>query len=421
MALSIRPTLLLLLALPTSARAGDVSLQLDAGAGFSVKDATATVERLRVDEATGNVSRNGALFVHTTGTNNLFVGAGAGNPATTAVSNSGFGAGTLAATTTGYANSAFGEGALAANETGAQNSAFGPRALFSNTAGDANSAFGAFALYYNVSHSNSAFGSSALGANTAGYANSALGQAALIHNTTGGRNSAVGRAALWNNTTGIWNSAFGTGALRFNTTGSNNIAIGVYAGADQTTGSDNIYLAHAGVAAESGQIRIGTVGTHVQAHVAGIHGRTSAGGIAVLVNASGVLGTTTSSARFKEEVRDMGGDSDLLMQLRPVTFRYREDAVGAEDSRVPQYGLIAEEVAEVAPELVAPDLEGRPYSVKYHELPALLLNELQQAERRNDEQERRIARQDQVIAGLQARLTALERREHDKAREEVTR
>jgi hypothetical protein len=100
----------------------------------------------------------------------------------------------------------------------------------------------------------------------------------------------------------------------------------------------------------------------------------------VLVNASGVLGTTTSSARFKQDVREMGDASDLLM-LRPVTFRYTEDAVGAEESKTPQYGLIAEEVAEVAPELVAPDLEGKPYSVKYHELPALLLNEVQQQER----------------------------------------
>ena len=123
----------------------------------------------------------------------------------------------------------------------------------------------------------------------------------------------------------------------------------------------------------------------------------------MLVNASGTLGTTTSSARFKEDVRDMGAASDLLMKLRPVTFRYREEAVGAAEARTPQYGLIAEEVARVAPELVAPDLEGRPYSVKYHELPALLLNELQ-------EQARTIAAQREVIAGLSGRLAEVERR-----------
>ena len=121
----------------------------------------------------------------------------------------------------------------------------------------------------------------------------------------------------------------------------------------------------------------------------------------MLVNASGKLGTTTSSARFKQDVRDMGDASDVLMKLRPVTFRYREDAVGAEEAKTTQYGLIAEEVAEVAPELVAPDLEGKPYSVKYHELPALLLNEVQ-------EQQRIIEEQQQVIAALSARLDALE-------------
>ncbi|HVH20185.1 MAG TPA: tail fiber domain-containing protein, partial [Myxococcota bacterium] len=123
----------------------------------------------------------------------------------------------------------------------------------------------------------------------------------------------------------------------------------------------------------------------------------SAGGIGVLVNASGVLGTTTSSARFKQDVRDMGDASDLLMRLRPVTFRYTEDAVGADEARTPQYGLIAEEVAAVAPELVAPDLDGKPYSVKYHELPALLLNEVQ-------EQEREIAELKAQMAQLQLQL-----------------
>ena len=128
---------------------------------------------------------------------------------------------------------------------------------------------------------------------------------------------------------------------------------------------------------------------------------TSAGGVAVFVNGSGLLGTITSSARFKEDVRDMGGASDVLMKLRPVTFRYRAEAVGAQESKTTQYGLIAEEVAEVAPELVAPDLEGKPYSVKYHELPPLLLNEVQAQRRINEEQR-------QVIAALSARLDALE-------------
>jgi hypothetical protein len=208
------------------------------------------------------------------------------------------------------------------------------------------------------------------------------------------------------NTTGSDNAALGRGALYTNTAVSRNVAIGSNAGSGQTTGNDNIYLASTGVAAESGQVKIGTVGTHTGTTIAGISGATSTSGVAVLVNASGKLGTTTSSARFKQDVRDMGEASDVLMKLRPVTFRYREDAVGAEDSKMTQYGLIAEEVAQVAPELVAPDLEGKPYSVKYHELPALLLNELQQTERTVDAQRRQIAAQNARIERLERALAA---------------
>jgi len=164
------------------------------------------------------------------------------------------------------------------------------------------------------------------------------------------------------------------------------------------------------VAGESGQIKIGTVGTHTQATIAGIHDNTSVDGVAVLVNAEGVLGTIPSSARFKQDVREMGETSDVLMKLRPVTFRYREEAVGAEEAKTKQYGLIAEEVAEVAPELVAPDAEGKPYSVKYHELPALLVNEVQKQERTIENQASVIEAQQQEIAALTTRLAQLEAR-----------
>ncbi len=446
------------------ARAADVSVKLDAGSGFSVQNSTATIERLRVDEATGNISRNGALFVHTTGVSNTFVGAGAGNTSTTGSGynsafgidalhdnttgygnsafgrltlasntvgnlNTGFGLQALYTNTTGNLNSAFGSGALVSNSTGSSNAAFGNRALFANSTGYANSAVGATALRANTTgydntaigagalYSNGAgnknaavgrdslrsntagvqmatLGAASLRANTTGGGNSAVGFAALYTNTTGGQHSAVGQNALRSNTTGIQNSVIGAGALYNNTTGSRNAALGKDAGINQTTGSDNIYLVNAGVAGESGRIKIGTVGTHTQATIAGIHGSTSSGGIAVLVNASGTLGTTTSSARFKQNVHDMADASELVMKLRPVVFHYREDAVGAEEAKETQYGLIAEEVAQVAPELVAPDLEGKPYSVKYHVLPALLLNEVQKQERR--------------IATLASRLAAIE-------------
>jgi hypothetical protein len=348
-----------LLAPASPAGAGDVTLTLPAGEGFSVRDNTGAVERLRVDESTGNVSRNGALFVHTTGTANTFVGAGAGNLGTTGALNTAVGVNALSDDTTGGSNSAFGRDALRNNTLGSRNSAFGEGVLVVNTTGTSNSAFGSGALQENTDDHNSAFGFDALRDNTTGFDNSAVGSEALSNNTTGARN----------------------------------VAVGANAGDLQTTGNDNVYLANRGVAGENGQIKIGTAITHTRVTVAGIHGSTSSAGVAVLVNASGVLGTSPSSARFKQDVRDMGEASDVLERLRPVVFRYREE--GIEGGGI-EYGLIAEEVAEVAPELVSPDLEGRPYSVRYHVLPALLLNELQEQQR--------------TIDALLARVAELERR-----------
>jgi hypothetical protein len=428
---------LALVTLASGARAGDVEVQLDSGAGFAVKNAIATVERLRVDEATGNISRNGALLVHTTGGfDSLFVGSG-GGLSNTGWGNVAVGARSLSYNTTGIANAAFGRRALHYNTTGTLNTAVGEAALYHNTTGDANSAMGNWALLMNTSgventavgrtalaqnttgtrnvavgnsalyqsnaSGNTAVGMLALTSNTVGFSNNALGYSSLLFNTAGSYNVAIGNSALFFNTTASRNTAVGDRAL-LNTIGHRNVAVGSSAGANQTTGSDNLYLANLGVAAEFGQIRIGTVGTHTGATIAGISGATSAGGIAVLVNASGKLGTTTSSARFKEDVRDMGAASDVLMKLRSVVFRYREGVVGAEDAKTTQYGLIAEEVAEVAPELVAPDLEGRPYSVKYHELPALLVNEVQAQRRRNEEQQRLIAAQNARIERLERAL-----------------
>ncbi|HEX5065378.1 MAG TPA: tail fiber domain-containing protein [Myxococcota bacterium] len=447
--------LLAALFVSSAVHAADVTVKLGAGDGFEITDNAGAIDRLRVDEATGNVSRNGALFVHTTGTSNTFVGAGAGNTGTSGPGhntglgraalqsigpgafNTAVGAYALGANTSGYSNSAVGMSALRLNSTGSDNSAFGAYALRGNTSGSENSAFGRWALSgnsmggrnsalgfmalqqngsgysnaafgWNAMHKNltasqnSAFGNMALYENQTGAFNSAFGSYALASSTAGARNSAFGKNALFATTTGSDNAAFGFSALQ-NTIGARNVAVGRYAGINQTTGNDNIYLANQGVAGESGQIKIGTAGTHTGTTIAGISGATSSGGIAVLVNASGKLGTTTSSARFKQNVRDMDHASDFVMKLRPVAFEYLEEAVGAEESKETQYGLIAEEVAEVAPELIAPDAEGRPWSVKYHELPALLLNELQK-------QERVIAEQRAVIAKLSERIERLEAR-----------
>jgi hypothetical protein len=441
--------LLLTLVCATYARAGDVSVQLDAGSGFAIKNSSGAIERLRVDEATGNLSRNGALFAHTTGPRSTFVGqeaglanSGSSNTAfgyealrsnTTAQGNSAFGtqalranngfrnsafgALALSSNTTGGGNAAFGATALYYNSTGLYNSAFGDRALFHNTTGGKNTAFGYFAMQANTNgHYNAAFGVRALFQNTTGFDNSALGSGALSSNTTGSRNAAVGIGALAGNTIGMDNAAVGEESLvsnssgngnaavgRYslfhNTTGSGNIGIGIFAGLNQTVGSDNIYLANPGVNGENGQIKIGTNGTHVRTTIAGIHGSNSVNGIAVLVNANGVLGTATSSARFKQDVRDLDDASELLMRLHPVSFRYRPEAAPGEDGT--QYGLIAEEVAKVAPELVAYDGDGRPYSVRYHVLPALLLSQ-------NQEQQRTIEAQRRAIETLSARVAMIE-------------
>jgi hypothetical protein len=391
-------------------------VKLDSGTGFSIKDSTGATERLRVDEATGNVSRNGALFVHTTGTHNLFVGPGAGNTATYGTGgNSAFGQNALSSNIIGLENAAFGYAALRAN-TSSRNSAFGYAALRANTSGNLNSAFGdsalrantfgygntalgAFALYSSNSLKDTAVGSFALLYDTTGGGNSAVGFAALRKNTSGNINSAFGGVALRSNTTGQNNSAFGYGALQYNTTGQGNVAVGNEAGRNQTTGSDNIYLANFGVAAENGRIRIGTSPTHSATFIAGIRGVTTANAdaIPVLIDSAGQLGTISSSRTVKKEIRDMGDATARLLELRPVTFRYRQEQTLPGGREVPQeYGLIAEEVAEVFPDLVVYDEKGAPFTVKYHELAPMLLNEMkkQQAE----------------IAALTARLAQLETR-----------
>jgi len=186
-------------------------------------------------------------------------------------------------------------------------------------------------------------------------------------------------------------------ALASNTTGSNNIAEGYHAGYNLTTGSNNIDIGSPGVKAESGVIRIGTItgttSTQAAAYVAGIYGvKTASAGTAVVIDSSGQLGTVSSSIRYKEDVQPMASASERLLELRPVKFRYKKaDASGEKPI---QYGLIAEEVAQVYPELVVRDATtGRIDGVRYDELAPMLLNQAQ-----HDEQ--KIAAQAAEIRGL---------------------
>jgi hypothetical protein len=298
---------------------------------------------------------------------NTFVGLNAGND-----------------TMTGDSNTGVGAGALQANTTGSFNTATGTFALQSNTTGD----------------DNTADGDAALGKNETGIFNTATGSLAMASNVSGGGNTAAGRLALFSNESGNANTAVGAGALS-NTTGSNNIGIGLEAGENLTTGNDNICIGTSGVAGEAGTIRIGSGGKQTATFIAGISGAASPGGVAVFVTATGKLGTVTSSRRFKEDVREIGEESDALMRLRPVAFRYKPEI---DPEGLTQYGLIAEEVADVYPELVVDDPDGRPETVRYHLVNALLLNEVQKQHRIAESQEKTIEQLKAEIEELRARL-----------------
>jgi hypothetical protein len=249
-----------------------------------------------------------------------------------------------------------------------------------------------------------------------GNANIGIGASALQNNSTGINNVAVGNAALGNNTAGSSNTAIGTGALvsdnggsnvavgwlaLLNASGGSNIGIGPSAGSNLTSGGFNIYLGNEGVASESTTIRIGSGSVHTRLFVAGVLG-TPVTGAQVLISGTGQLGLATSSARYKEEIQDMGNASERLAKLRPVTFRYKGHA-----DEPTQFGLIAEEVEKVLPELVFHSASGQPETVLYHEMPAMLLNELQKQQRRVDGQAQEIAKLLERIETLEGRLSAV--------------
>jgi hypothetical protein len=230
--------------------------------------------------------------------------------------------------------------------------------------------------------------------NTTGTENNAAGYGTLQANTIGSYNNAMGVRALYENTTGSQNSAVGYGALYSNTGGNYNVALGLFAGYYLTTGSNNIDISNLGVAGESEVIRIGIQGTQRATYVAGIYG-TSVSGSAVVVSSTGQLGVTVSSERFKTAIVPMGSDTAKLGQLRPVSFRLKSDATGTR-----QYGLIAEEVAKVYPELVIRDGSGRIDGVRYDELAPMLLNEVQHQKTAAAAQAAKIAAQDAEIHQL---------------------
>jgi hypothetical protein len=353
----------------------------------------------------------GALFFNT-GNENTATGAGALLSNTTGTGNTANGALALFSNTTGGFNTANGINALLNNTVGIENTANGFEALFSNTDGDHNTANGAQALLINTSgEGNTATGYQALLSNMTGNGNTADGFQALLSNTASG-NTAHGALALFGNTAGNFNTAIGANALLHNTMGSSNtavgrnalvnatasgnIALGTQAGGDLTTGGNNIDIGNTGVAGESDTIRIGSVQT--KTFIAGIRGVTTINpAIPVLIDTVGQLGTASSSRRFKKHIKPMDQASESIHALKPVTFHYKNDNAGT-----PQFGLIAEEVAEVNPDLVVRDENGEIYTVRYDAVNAMLLNEFLKEHRRNEEQEAFIVHQQKQIEALAA-------------------
>jgi hypothetical protein len=315
-----------------------------------------------------------ALFSDTAGFENTASGGQALYSNTTGSENTANGYHALYSNTSGYSNTASGVSALYYNTTGISNTASGGAALYYNTTGSGNTAIGFGALVFNTVSNNSAFGYEALYSNSTGGFNTAEGYQALYSNSTGSSNTANGYKALYNNNANN-NTAYGSGALANNIAGTGNIAIGRNAGLSVSSGnSNNIEIGNGGSSGDSGAIRIGTSGTQTSFFAAGVEG-VNVSGATVIVSSSGQLGVASSSRRFKEDIHDMANASEGLMRLRPVTFRYKKPF---EDGTKPiQYGLIAEEVAEVYPDLVARSADGQIETVKYQLLDPMLLNEVQ--------------------------------------------
>ena len=290
----------------------------------------------------------------------------------------------------GYPNftTAEGQNALFSLTTGAANTAVGWSSLLTNATGSFNTATGAGALLFNngdpnasQATGNTAFGAAALLFNSFGSFNTAVGTTALLNNTTGFLNTANGVQALEHNTTGNGNTATGAFALQNNTTGNNNMALGLNAGTNVTT-APNV-------------ICIGADGANVpnSCYIGNIYGTfNTAQSAVVYIDSDGRLGTGPSARRFKKDIADMGAASEVLLSMRPVTFHFKTQDTEKAGREISQFGLIAEEVAEVNPDLILRDKEGEIYSVRYDAVNAMLLNEFQKEHRKNEEQAATIAR-----------------------------
>jgi hypothetical protein len=265
----------------------------------------------------------------------------------------------------GHGNTVEGGGALQILTTGTHNTADGYQTLFSNAGGSYNTATGSQALKNNTADGNTADGFQALAFNTIGFGNTAIGWKALYHNTIG----------------------------------NGNIALGFYAGGAITTGNNNIDIGYPGIPGETETIHIGVGQTAT--YIAGIVEAVSTGS-QVGVDSDGHLGVLTiSSVRFKDQIKPMDKVSEAILALKPITFHYKKEL---DPKGIQQFGLLAEEVEKVNPDLVTRDRDGKPYTVRYEAVNAMLLNEFLKEHRKNEQQEATIARQQKQIEALTAGL-----------------
>jgi hypothetical protein len=312
--------------------------------------------------------------------------------------------------TSGPENTANGDEALYSNTSGGFNTASGVGALYSNTAGDSNTASGVFALYSNTTgHNNTANGVNALYYNTTGYYNVANGAYALVYNTTGHFNTANGDSALVYNTTGNYNTAMGKSALESNSSGSNNTAMGF--NALLNTGANNLGLGfNAGNALTTGSgnvcIGAGVLGMAGESNITRIRNVYSslASGRIVYVNSNNKIGTLASTRRVKNDIKPMDKVSEAVLALKPVSFRYKKEI---DASGTLQFGLVAEEVADINADLVTRDSEGKPETVRYDAVNAMLLNEFLKEHRTVQELKVNAAKQETTLAQQQKQIEAL--------------
>jgi Chaperone of endosialidase len=346
-----------------------------------------------------------ALFSLTTGVWNTAIGAQSLYHVTIGNYNTATGFQTLFGNTTGRFSVANGAQALFNNTSGSYNTATGFRALYANTFGTENTCDGFTALVSNTTGSaNTAYGVGALHANTIGGNNTAIGNYALSFNPTGYINLAIGDAALLTNTTGHDNVVVGAEALE-SSNGNYNVALGENAGDRNATGSNNIYISDIGFGSESNVIAIGNntlLGSYEQFFVGAVFGVTTVSGstLPVIVSDDGQLGTAPSAARFKKEIKPMDSASEVILSLKPVTFHYKNDKTDT-----PQFGLVAEEVANVNPDLVVRDKHGEIYTVRYEAVNAMLLNEFLKEHRKVQEQEAAITQLKKDFRTTVAQLT----------------